>query len=167
MLGRLPFALRWCGPPQRQAGQPVWHHAAWPPTSARGRTRGARCCGGLSLAWWSSWWPHLSSLLGTERSSAAHLYPLLWNLSHVKKTQTTPLRGLYQIFTLKTEDFFGGCLCVELDLYGKCQRYQGRGKLSEASKHEPHPGGWHVCACSRAWLVPRSAGLVCGIIHCK
>lgn len=97
-LGRPLCALRWCGPPRRQAWQSGWHHAAWPPTSARGRTRGVRCCGGSSWAWWSSWGPHPSSLLGTKRSSTARLYPLLWSLSPVKETLMIPSRGLYHMF---------------------------------------------------------------------
>lgn len=97
--GKLPCALRWCGPPQRQGWQSGWHRVAWHPTSAKGRTREVLRCGGLSWAWWSSWGPHLSSLLGMKRSLTACLYPLLWSLSPVKETLMTPSRGLCHIYS--------------------------------------------------------------------
>ncbi len=126
-LGRPLCALRWYGPPRRQGWQSSWHHAAWPSTSARGRTRGVRCCGGLSWAWWNSWGLHLSSLLGTKRSSTAHLYPLLWSLSPVKDTLMTPSRGLYQIFPNLYFKNWGGLswFLIFLDVTATCWIWGG------------------------------------------
>lgn len=92
--GRLPSAPRQCGPHQRLDRQQAWPLAAWPTTSASGRSRPAWCSGGSSWAWWSSWRRHLSSRPPTRSSSPARPWPLPWSPLPARRTLMMPSRGL-------------------------------------------------------------------------